>query len=111
MGRFSWHIKFLNVPDYCTHKGADVLCDVLTSHWKKRGYDVEFHKESSGIETSGGCIWGVRSTLIAGLPALPARPTPHVRRAQRAGQRLARDAGARAMTNKTPRTVAEALRT
>lgn len=55
---------FPDKTDLLSAKGASLLCACIMSVWAKRGYAVTAER----FEVAAG-TWGVRSNLVAGLPA------------------------------------------
>lgn len=58
--------------DLLSRTGAGLLADVINAYWRDRGYSAGAER----YEMTGCKAWGVRSTMVGGLPAKPKRHNP-----------------------------------
>lgn len=58
--------------DALSRHGAALLCEAITAYWAARGFAVAAER----FPVEGTASWGVRSNLVAGLPAARAPRSP-----------------------------------
>lgn len=50
-----------------SERGARVLAEVLTAHWKRKGHEVTF-RVIEAHDSNSNHLWCIRSELVGGLP-------------------------------------------
>jgi hypothetical protein len=62
----------LNPRELSTETGARELAEILVRYWRDQGADVAIRVESvtRSVSKDGRAVFGVRSNLVNGLPAM-----------------------------------------
>ena len=69
----------MNVPNYCSPKGAEALKERIEEYWRERGYHVRVQIMKAGFAMAArGSRYDIRSDLLNGIP--PVRLSTMVRK-------------------------------
>ena len=69
----------MNVPNYCSPKGAEALKEKIEDYWRERGYHVRVQIMKAGFAMAArGSRYDIRSDLLNGIP--PVRLSTMVRK-------------------------------
>ena len=62
------------LKNHASHDGAAALATRIRAYWARRGQRVEIEIHPSYGTKASGSIWALRSDMVNGRPAGPARP-------------------------------------
>lgn len=57
-------MPYSEIDDLLSRAGANALCRTIRTYWHRKGHEVRVEPYEFGEDS-----WGVRSNLVAGLPA------------------------------------------